>query len=887
MNGPYRQDGSEKYLVRAILCLSLLFGAAPSAVAFHPLSDEPAAEKPADPAQAINDCKAKVLQPDLDETGRAVAATELIKAGEHAWLKVRLADAATPDASVLGIVSAYQVQGDLTSLEEILILSRGVEKPPVSKKCAETIQYFLDEPKVHPVIVQRLVAICSSGDTAPCLREASVEALGNSRDLTAVDTLLAVMEKRDNRFLPMAANALHRITLRDFGTDVAGWKSWWEKNRNRSRDRIIEEAALLLKEDYLREVKISLQRDPVRSFDFIGHHMVEVRRLAAEALKAHSGEPDVVAGLDKVLSHLKSGEKDARTVTPLLDVLGAINGSVPGVQETLVSFLNDPETVVAAAAARSLTALKTKDCNGIVGVVQGRLATLKDPASGSSPLKLVLLDLLRSCGSLGAQIDSNLVRAFLDPAHDINVRRKAVSTLGEAGDPTVFENLKNLLVNDPSDVIRFEAAGALVPLGKMQKEGKPVEPLRQNCIEALKAGLGDVKANVRSECVISLGELEAPDLIAILKVHLQTETDAGICRLCLAGFKRFPGVEGIQAISESLAVLRGRGPAREVLDSYRETARKTLRDFCHEKSDLWFAAGEKLFVASDHVLAAWAFEEFIKRTKEGNGQDEKIALARGRRAQAMYTFDLVGALPLLREILDKKSTEPSERELLRLLAEGYLQVRDFGNAAAMYDLYLARIPEAEEAVRVKACHGAWKAHFGARNWARAVELIAGLEQRDANNHDIAFDHARTLVLAGQAEPAEQKLRRLLDGRLEDGNQNLSWTVRCELTNVLVAKNDYAGALSVIQPAEAPDAQVVDEAVLKKVEALRDQVRKAVHEEKKTTQPVKTEPAAPEKPPEKKDGSEEQKAQKPQPEKEPAGKDPKNAVKNEEKPAGKG
>lgn len=852
----------------------------PAAYPLFQNSDEPASENGAKPSDAVIDSRAKVLQPDLDETARAVAATELIKAGEHAWLKARLADAATPEASVLGIVTAYQVQGDLSGLEEILVLTCDAGRPAVSKKCYEIIQYFLDEPKIHPVIVQRLVAICSSDETAAVLREASVEALGNSRDLTAVDTLLAVMARGGKQFLLPAAGALHKITLRDFGTDAEGWKAWWDKNRHLSRDRIIEEAALLLKKDYLGEVQISLQRDPVRAFDFLGHQMVEVRRLAADAMKIHSANPAIVAGLDKVLAHLKSGEKDAKTLIPLLDVLGMVNGSVAGVQETLVGFLADQEPLVAAAAARGLTALKTKDPHAMVGAVQSRLSDLKNPGPGPMALKVELLELLRNCGALGAAVDANLVRGFLDPAHDITVRRKAVSTLGETGDPGVLEDLGKLLTGDPSDVIRFEVAGALVPLGKTVNKGNPSPELRQNCIEALKAGLNDVKANVRSECVINLGELEAPDLIAVLKGHLHQESDAAICRLCLAGFKRFPGLDGIQAIADSLAVLRGREPSREILDSYRETARKTVRDLCQETSDLWFAAGEKLLAAGNHVLAAWAYEEFTKRAKEGNGQDDKIAQARGRRARAMYEFDLKGALPLLREILDSRGAEPSERELLRLLAEGYLREADFPNAAAMYDLYLGKVPEAEEAARTEACRGAWQAHSGAGNWPRAIELIAGLAQRDGNNHTLLFDHATTLLKAGQTEPAEQKLRQLLDGRLGDGQDNLAWNVRCELTGVLVARKDYTGALSVIVPSEEPVPETVDETIRNKIEQLRTQVRKTVEEEKKTDPPPEEKPVNKENPPAADDGSGKQEAPHPKPEAEPAKKNPEKSGKKE-------
>ena len=83
------------------------------------------------------------------------------------------------------------------------------------------------------------------------IRETAAEALGSIKDPRAFEALIAALKKDPHTFESLieslidalndndsgvrrsAAEALEKITKRDFGKDRAKWLEWWEKNKGK------------------------------------------------------------------------------------------------------------------------------------------------------------------------------------------------------------------------------------------------------------------------------------------------------------------------------------------------------------------------------------------------------------------------------------------------------------------------------------------------------------------------------------------------------------------------------------------------------------------------------------------------------------------------------
>lgn len=819
-----------------LLTLVLCAGAAPAAYPQEDQETPPAAPPAAEDPNSQN--RARVLQADLDGAGRVTAIKELVLAGDLAWLKARILEENPEEQSFLSVFNGF------------LLLSRIAEEANVKERCRAVLTELLDDPETRPKFVQRLKAICLSSGNEPDLLKAAVDFLAVSRDLTAVDILIAVLESGDAEVKKSARTSLVLLTFKDCDLDAGKWKEWWGRHRHLSRDRLIEQSVLkdlqgkvsALSKENLELVQAVIALDPKRAFEFLGNDDVRIKRFAAGFLLENALHPEIANRLDMAVAHLDEGEYDKETRKMLLSLLGQVNVDADGVPQALIRHLQDQDVEIARISAESLKALiekkllKDEDYAAVTAAVQQRLAGLTAPETGHAAFKSELIGLLKECGDSGAAVDSALLRKYASAGQEPAVRLSAIQALGVAGEPEVLQYLKDTLDNDPDGAIRFEAANALQLLGKSDKLDKaPV-------IAALAGGLKDLQANVRSVCVDGLGIFKTQEVVDILLKHLESESDPKVCSDCIDTLGSFKNTVGLHAVVRAYAILKGRDLEPAAMEPCAEASRKALRKISEETPELYYTAGEKYFAANCFAMAAWSYGEFLKTARPANGEQDVIAGARGKLAQSLYLGGSIAeALPLLEEIEKQQGSEPSKRERHRLLAGGYLALGDFAKSAAWFDKYMALIPEAEAAALEQAQRDAWSAHFGCNAFDRALELASVLKTRDPGNNLYLYRFALSLTRANRIDEAEKEFRRLLNGRLGADEVTVEWSVRYELAGLLMTKKDFIGAKEMIGLPGDPLPEGASKDVLQRIGARRKRIQEELAKQPPVEKPAPAKP----------------------------------------------
>jgi hypothetical protein len=72
-------------------------------------------------------------------------------------------------------------------------------------------------------------------DPSPARQRHAADALGELRDVPSVPRLIELIKHREADVVDSARRALIQIAKQDFGTSRWRWRSWWDKNRERSR----------------------------------------------------------------------------------------------------------------------------------------------------------------------------------------------------------------------------------------------------------------------------------------------------------------------------------------------------------------------------------------------------------------------------------------------------------------------------------------------------------------------------------------------------------------------------------------------------------------------------------------------------------------------------
>jgi HEAT repeat protein len=365
-------------------------------------------------------------------------------------------------------------------------------------------------------LTEQLIGIAGDTKRTAAQRLAAIDTLGKMRSKTTVEALIKFLETaaasprgEQSEFAAACAKSLTELTRVDLGANLNAWKSWWERNRNKTKDQWLEsqldvvvnenrelkkrleltETALIdrlgqifrssstneaerikIIQGYLAgnlpaERRAGLElltvfvspKQPIPSAlgpairDIIDDTDPQVRRLCAKVLgdsQDHLAVPDMLKQLDV--------ETDPTVKQALLLALGQLGDR--SLVDKLIQQLNSPLEPVSIGATRALTKLfQNKKKISSAQENQVILALIKRYKQAGEDQTQLKQELLATMGIIGSYQFHLLFEQELSST-SANLRIFAARGLASLGDETLVNLLKQYL-NDSEAGVRAEVAG--------------------------------------------------------------------------------------------------------------------------------------------------------------------------------------------------------------------------------------------------------------------------------------------------------------------------------------------------------------------------------------------------------------------------------------------
>lgn len=660
------------------------------------------AEPQTDPPLAEH--RARFENPEADEATLAISAGELIKGGDQEWLKARLREGKITQPGILAIVSAFWINKDTRALREILLLSITNENEEVRKRSKKTLGFFMQDQSTRAKMVEKLLEILRAQDSSKELLLAALEALGQTGALKAVEALIPFTAREEVELRNQAAESLKALTYQEFGANEDAWKAWWENNKHKSRDRIIEPVlkgeigrleseSRILNEKNLELALRLIQGNPEEAVTFLKDTDMRVRRRAAEEIAANGVQVKVKEVVLKgVIAHLEQGERDQETLKFLFKLIGREHKQ-PAAQGVLLKYLREDERdLIKCEAARNLHGFKSDVVRQAAVAI---LQALKEE-KGRIELKVQLLDLLYSVGSMGAM---DLLVHFKD-RNEKRIKEVAVKAMGASRAEKAIEILENVLAVEPDSDVRFEATGSL---DRLRREiCTPESGLTAKMVSALKTGLRNREDRIRAHCITILGELAPPDGLAILEEHLKTEEVSGVRERCIWSLGRIGDPAGLDVILRALPAgenIKAQGTEGQIVECTHEA----VKSICGDDLNRWMQAIESFFRGGQFFLAINFCKDYETKSKAKgkNGDDDQSLRVGSIRDEAWYHLFLAeGSLDkALERARNLKQRAPNNIPYLRMLTHVLVRMKKFNEAHEEYKILLEIVPAEEVALQ--------------------------------------------------------------------------------------------------------------------------------------------------------------------------------------------
>jgi len=681
-------------------------------------------------------------------------------------------------------------------------------------------------------------------DTAQ--RVAVIDALGESRNLVAVEPLIAALRGPQSA---QARAALTRLTRFDFGPEagVAEWTAFWEANRDASRDVLVTRAMEHQKTAYDKR-QLAMTAEVVRSridrmdgsiellIAGLADEYPEVRLGAARRLAEHENKDRAASAVPVLLRRLGhavsasggslAGEGLAPGLPPAAGALpaepartaAAAPSPVAAVPESALAVESDPgvraqfvNTVGLLGRSRDdvrlalLAELGTSPYGAVTAAAAAALCTLRDQPSVVGPL---LDHLDRSPGEENAIAVLQAVAlnrptgviprlaALASPPQLPRVRAAAVRALmASESAPAALDRVQLIADTDPSADVHFALA---VALGDRVR-GLPADaPERTRIVSLLQSLLDDVAPSVRVEAAAALGKTAATTALTLLEKRAGAETEASVVVAIVQALGALKLPESAPVIGRLLS--QRRNPPIPGLETAAQTALSALGET--RAPEQWLALAESLENNGAHALAAWCYAEVVRRFEPSAADRDAVARARAGRARSLVTSaelppaeprgaasDLrpspaLEALALLDQLATEGAPYPSEAERLELQARASDALGHFDAAADFWGRRFALLPvgESSRVVTRRAWAGALRR--AGRN-VEALRQMRELLAADTTNNALLYEYAQVEEALGQYAEAQTDLDRLL-GRLSDVDAELRVQVQAAVERVRAA-----------------------------------------------------------------------------------------------------
>jgi len=470
----------------------------------------PMAPVPAEPAMApdqlVRFANAERQLKSVDPKARRQSAIALLSMGHPRALKAVLDNIkkANDPAVRVSTVEAIGFCQDHRCFEALL----GAMKDPdesVKKAVADALSGF-----TRPEEVRAMIELVSKETTTDKERTLLFNALGRGLAFEAVPVLIGGLEdaikSARNEVRAAAWEALKEISGQPLAADPEQWRQWWELNRHKSRENILEERfRTLLRQldasrDQLKEtqeqfsellivVKSPDADQPKLLLGRLGSKYAAIKEYAAFRLAGlDQAQLDRISLDSEDTYELFRNALDDPSVELRRDVIKSVVRLKGAYRNTLVlKALQDTDPGVLVEAIDGVAKESARDALGRL------IQLLSDEKHGevreAAANALGKLDLKEAAGALAGALD--------DESED--VRWFAVESLRKLHAQEVVPQLCDLLLNDKSARVREITASALGDLGQPA------------AVRELRKALGDKNQRVQLKAVAALQTLADDD----------------------------------------------------------------------------------------------------------------------------------------------------------------------------------------------------------------------------------------------------------------------------------------------------------------------------------------------------------------------------------------
>ncbi len=773
-----------------------------------------------------------------DHARLVLAAKTLIDAGDLSTLRLVLTGRALKPLS--GLLRALE-KLDGASIEPLLpeILSAaGSQSVAAVRELAQTDLRYLAASRASAV--ETCIGWLADPALAAASRSALVDALGESRNLVAVEPLIRALEG------PQAAEArvaLKQLTGHDPGphAGVPEWTAFWDESRHFKRDVLLEQALQaqeLVHEQLLESMAAEVVRSRIDRMDNDIEKLItgladdypDVRLAAAVRLAAHENKTGAAAAVPVLLRRLghavlgNGGNAaleglaiPALESVPLLVPLAAPPAAAtdvvltletdPGVRAQFVTSVGQVGRGRDDVRTALLAELQTSPYGVVTAAAAAALCTLRDQPSVVAPLldylermpgeenSVTILQAIALNKPIGV---IPRLAALAVPEQLPRVRAAAVRALmASENTQLALDRLQQIFLIDTNTDVHFAMA---VALGDRVRTLTADAVERTRVVALLGALLDDVAPSVRAEAASALGRTGANAAVALLEKRSAAETEASVVVAIVQALGSLKLQEAVPVIGRIVAQRRS-----VPLPGLETAAQSALSVLGEQRPPVqWLELAESLAGNEAHSLAAWCYAEVIRRFESRAEARDALALARaGRARELVAAAQPEEALRLLEQLAADNALYPSVVERLALQARACEALSNFGKAADFWSARLELLPEGESSRLATQRSWADALRKAGRN-TEALKQLRELVAVDGANNTLLFDLAQVEEQLGQYAEAQTDLDRLL-GRLAEQDAGLRVQVQASLDRVraVLAGNLPAPAAAPAKPAETP------------------------------------------------------------------------------------
>lgn len=492
----------------------------------------------------------EMLQDRQNSRSQSQAALLLVQStSRHAEEIVRDGLRQTDSPQVFSaLASALRLQRDLRFTEELLgALKSG--HPTLCQSATETLAELADDG-----IVLRLQALAEDNKADSTARQLALWTLGQSGHKSAVIVLLDQLSSNEEVYRQAAAEALASLTGQGFGLDLARWREWWDRHKDLSNERWLQER-LAYQASRGRRLEGDLERskgqvvrlhqqlysrlpvaDRLGQVQAVADHEDAAVRLLAIAWSqellptADAVGQRVLADLLLLLSR-DGAEQVQRSATLALGKLNDVRA-----YDRLRSLLQKGSASVRAAAARALPH-HARDSTAEARIRRRHIVDALQRALEDKALEVVI-EAAEGLGGLGeAEAAPVLTLLLRHPSAPVRQaagqaleRIASTQALERITDRKAFENLLEALLealDDPIVAVRFSLVGAI---GHTVGDGTNLNsPQRARLQDRLEAALvRDADPAVRSRAATVLGQCGSSALLPVLWRRVQAAEEGRV-----------------------------------------------------------------------------------------------------------------------------------------------------------------------------------------------------------------------------------------------------------------------------------------------------------------------------------------------------------------------